>query len=308
MEVKHASELIQLTYGAPMEVVSSCLRGFIAAPPGKILVGADFSSIEARVLAWLAKEDKVTEVFRTHGKIYEKAAAEIYSVPIDKVSKGQRQIGKVAVLALGYGGGKGAFKAMAGAYGVKVSDDEAEGIKMRWRATNPRIVQFWYDLENAAKAAIETKKQISLSQCDITYKVAGSFLFCRLPSGRVISYPYPKIEMKMKRWGTEAPTITFMGEDPLTRKWVRMDTYGGSLCENVVQAVARDLLAESLTRLEESGFPVVLHVHDEVLCEIPISEKENCVERLEHLMGIVPPWAYGLPLKAEGNCDTRYWK
>ena len=308
MEVKEASEIIQLTYGAPMEVVSSCLRGFIAAPPGKILVGADFSSIEARVLAWLAKEEKVLEVFRTHGKIYEKAAAEIYSVPIDKVSKDQRQIGKVAVLALGYGGGKGAFQSMANAYGVKVSDDEAEGIKMRWRATNPRIVQFWYDLEDAAKAAIETKQQIKLHQCDVSYKVAGSFLFCRLPSGRVIAYPYPKVEMKMKRWGTEAPTITFMGEDPLTRKWVRMDTYGGSLCENVVQAVARDILAESLFLLRREGFNTVLHVHDEVLCEIPLSEKENCVERLEELMGVVPAWATGLPLKAEGNCDTRYWK
>lgn len=291
-----------------MEVVSSCLRGFISAPPGKILVGADFSAIEARVLAWLAKEEKIVEVFRTHGKIYEKAAAEIYSVPMEKVSKEQRQIGKVAILALGYGGGKGAFQAMAKGYGVKVSDDEAEGIKMRWREANPRIVQFWYDLENAAKSAIETGQQISLKQCDIAYKVAGSFLFCRLPSGRVISYPYPKVEIKMKRWGSEAPTITFMGEDPYTRKWVRMETYGGSLCENVVQAVARDLLAESLPRLEENGFPVVLHVHDEVLCEIPESQKENCVERLEELMEVVPAWAHGLPLKAEGNCDTRYWK
>jgi DNA polymerase len=282
------------------------LRGFIVPRPGHKFIGADFSSIEARVLAWLAGEEEVLEVFRTHGKIYEKAAAEIYGVKLEQVTKAQRQIGKVAILALGYGGGKGAFQQMAKGYGVKVSDDEAEGIKTRWREANSKIVNFWYALENAAFAAISIPGKIIPCR-GISFKLNGSFLWAKLPSGRCLCYPYPKLEIKMKKWGSEKETLTYMTEDSLTRKWVRCETYGGSLCENVTQAVARDVLAEAIIRLEEANYPVVMHVHDEILCEVPEIE-EGDVEKFEEIMSSVPPWASGLPIKAEGWSGERYQK
>lgn len=306
MDLKECRDKLELCYGPPLSIVSSCLRGFIVPKDGHVFIGADFSSIEARVLAWLAGEEKILEVFRTHGKIYELAAAEIYRVSLDNVTKDQRQIGKVAVLALGYGGGKGAFKTMAKGYGVNVGDDEAEGIKMRWREANSNIVKFWYELEDAAMRAIRFKGREFVAR-KIKFKMAGSFLWCQLPSRRVICYPYPKIEMKMKHWGTEKESITYMSEDSLTRKWTRHETYGGSLSENVTQAAARDVLAHAITTLESKNFPVVLHVHDEVLCEVPISQACD-LRDFETMVTMKPHWAEDLPLKAEAWSGTRYQK
>jgi DNA polymerase len=288
-----------------MSVMSDCLRGFLIPAKGRVFIGADFSAIEARVLAWLAGEEKILEIFRTHGKIYEAAAADIYRVPINEVTKEQRQIGKVAVLALGYQGGAKAFQAMGRGYGVKISEEKSDSIKNAWRAANPRIVRYWYALEEAAREAIEAPGSTTVVRAS-RFRMKGSFLFCQLPSKRILTYPYPKVEEIQTPWGEPKQGITFMGVTSMSNKWERQKTYGGSLAENITQAVARDILAEALVRLEARGYPIVMHVHDEALCEVP--ENKGSVEEMEAIMSEVPVWAAGLPIAAEGWSGRRYRK
>lgn len=306
MKTKEAAETLRIFFDSPLEAVSSALRGFLIPSEGCEFIGADFSSIEARVLAWLAGEEKVLQIFRGDGKIYEKAASDIYKVSVSQVTKQQRQIGKVAVLALGYGGGKGAFQQMANGYGVKVSEEEAEQIKTAWRWANPNIVSFWYALEAAAMDAIKTPNTKIKVGRYIQFRTAGSFLWCQLPSGRLLSYPYPKIEKIVTPWGAEKEGVTYMTEAPPSNKWMRIKTYGGSLSENVTQAVARDVLAEALIRVDAAGFDIVTHIHDEILTEAPKGTRS--VEDLEKLMCVAPEWAAGLPVNAEGWSGSRYKK
>ena len=305
------AEEIDLFYGPPLSVISDCLRGFLIARPGHQLIGVDFSAIESRVLAWLAGEEWKLKIYRGDGKIYEHTAAGIYRIKPDAVTKDQRQIGKVAELALGYQGGVLAFQSMAKAYGIEISDGEAKSIKYGWRDANSRIVCFWADLENAARAAILNpglKFKAGAQGREVTYLVKGSFLFCQLPSGRVISYPYPKISTVDTPWGASKEGVTHMGEHPKTKKWDRLKTYGGSLAENITQAVARDLLAEAMLRLRALGVDIVLHVHDEIVVEMQDNPAIDLVKTVENVMTEIPTWAKDLPMKAEGWASRRYQK
>lgn len=304
-----AREAIDVFYGPPLQVIADCLRGFLVPKDGCDFVTVDFSAIEARVLAWLAGEEKVLSIFKGHGLIYEHAAAGIYHFPIEEVTKDQRQVGKVAVLALGFGGGIGAFQSMAKNLNVFVSDAEAELVKTNWRNEHPNIVRYWYALEDAAMRAtlsVGSAYKAGHPGREVTYKVSGSFLWCLLPSRRVICYPYPQIMKIDTPWGDVRDGLTFMGEDTYTRKWTRQKTYGGSLAENVTQAVARDLLAEAMLEVEMYGYKVVAHVHDEIVCEV--RKNFGSVEELENLVSQVPNWATDLPIAAEGWRGVRYKK
>lgn len=336
-------------YAPPMSGLSDCIRGFLRAKPGSHLVAVDFSAIEARVIAWLAGEDKTLEIFKGHGKIYEATAADIYRCKIEDIFKEdpRRQVGKVAILALGFQGGVGALQQMCKAYGITLEPtfeslwgrataehkDRADFIynmngkkhdiskkefyasdliKQYWRDANPNIVKFWADLEQAAIAAVEKPGQVykagSINHPTV-YKMAGSFLWCQLPSGRVLCYPYAKVEMKVKfKDAPPSPTLTYMDVDSYTKKWERRKSYGGLLAENVTQAVARDLLADAITRLEDKGCPVVMHVHDEVVGEIPESAPQQTLSNVEKIASQVPPWAAGLPIEAKGWRGVRYRK
>jgi DNA polymerase len=298
-------EYIDMFYGPPTACVSDCLRSFITAAPGKDLLVVDFAAIEARVLAWLAGQESILEVFRTHGKIYEAQAGGIYNVKMEDVTKDQRQIGKVAILALGYQGGVGAFQSMAENYGVKVSDARADEIKVAWRKANPQTVQYWYDLDNAAIQAVlnpGTKFYAGHIERQVIFLVSGSFLMCRLPSGRILYYPYPKLELN--KFGRES--VTYMGENPKTKKWERLSFYGGLAAENITQAVSRDLLAEAMLRLERKCYEVVMHVHDEIVCEV--DEKFGTLNYMINIVCELPVWAKGLPIASEGFRTKRYRK
>lgn len=309
MNLSQATSLIDILHGPPLSILSSCLRGFLISKPGHDLIAADFSAVESRVLNWLAGQNDILDIYRGHGKIYEYNAAGIYHVPLSQVTKDQRQIGKVAELALGFGGGKRAFQAMAKNYGVKVSSDEAEAIKLGWRAAHPFVVKYWYSVEEAALRAVAnpgTRADVIAGNTDIVFRVSGSWLWCRLPSGRVLCYPYPKIEQVETPWGALKDAVTYMGVNSLTKKWERQKTYGGSLVENITQAVARDLLAPALAAMELKGYPVVFHSHDEIICEVP--EKFGSVKEMEETMCVLPRWASTLPIAASGWRGKRYRK
>lgn len=307
------AEYLDINYGNPMDVASSTIRGMIVPKKGNVFIDCDFSNIEGRALAWLAGEEWKVKAFYDFdagigADLYVLAYAKSFGVSIDE-AKPHRQIGKVQELALGYQGGVGAFQSMARIYGIKVSDEKADEIKALWRNAHPNINKYWYDLEDAAVNAVHnpgTKFKAGAKGRCVAFLKKGSFLWCQLPSGRVLCYPYPRIANITTPWGAEKDALHYHTVDGYTGKWGETKTYGGSLAENVTQAVARDLLAESLVRLEDAGIPVVMHVHDEVLVE----PKEGSVslEDVEKIMSVVPEWAQGLPLASAGWIGNRYRK
>ena len=297
-------DALQVVFGSVPDTLSQLIRTAFVASSGHTLVDADFSAIEARVIAWLAGEEWVLDVFRTHGKIYEATASQMFNIPFESIKKGNpeysyRQKGKVATLALGYQGGTGSLISM-GALRNGLTEDELPDIVERWRRANPAIVQFWYTMEAAAKEAINTGRCIELwegrlvfaREMDSTSEL--DFLTIQLPNGRKLYYAKP--HMSTNRFGR--PSLGYWGMNQTTKKWSKLETYGGKLAENITQAVARDCLAEAIERLEAAGYPVVFHIHDEVV--IDAGPGKDNLEDVVRIMSYVPSWADGLPLNAEG--------
>lgn len=300
---------LKLLYGNVPDTLSQLIRTAFIPSEGHKFVVADFSAIEARVIAWLAGEQWVNEVFATHGKIYEATASQMFGVPVDKIAKGNpeyalRQKGKVATLALGYQGGTSALIAM-GALQMGLTEDELPDIVQRWRQANPRIRDLWYAVENAALAVMQTAQPqaiyglIFALEGDLVY--GQSFLTVQLPSGRKLYYPKPFL--KENQFGKLALHYYTVGQQ--TRKWEVASTYGGKMTENIVQAVARDCLAVTLERIVAKHLQVVFHVHDEVIIDAPM---ETTVDEICGLMAEPIPWAPGLILKGAGFESNYYMK
>ena len=300
---------IRMIYGNVPDTLSQLIRTAFIPSEGNKFVVADFSAIEARVIAWLAGEQWVNEVFATHGKIYEATASQMFHVPIEKIVKGNleyalRQKGKVATLALGYQGGTAALIAM-GALNMGLSEEELPDIVQRWRNANPRIRDLWYAVEEAALVAMQTAQPQAIHglifalEGDLIY--GQSFLTVQLPSGRKLFYPRPFLQEN--QFGRMAVHYYTVGQQ--TRKWEVTSTYGGKLTENIVQAIARDCLAETLRRIDARGLQVVFHVHDEVIIDAP---PDVTVDEICALMAEPIPWAPGLILKGAGFEGEYYMK
>ena len=300
---------VRILYGNVPDTLSQLIRTAFIPSAGHKFVVADFSAIEARVIAWLAGEQWVNEVFATHGKIYEATASQMFGVPVERIAKGNpeyslRQKGKVATLALGYQGGTSALIAM-GALQMGLTEEELPDIVQRWRQANPRIKGLWYAIENAALAVMETAQPQGINglifalEGDLIY--GQSFLTARLPSGRKLFYPKPFL--KENRFEKMAVHYYTVGQQ--TRKWEVTSTYGGKMVENIVQAIARDCLAVTLERIAARGLQVVFHVHDEVIIDAPM---ETTVEEICDLMAEPIPWAPGLVLKGAGFENGYYMK
>lgn len=339
-------EKLNEIYGGSIEAISSCIRGMLTAEPGKRLLIGDFASIESRVLSWLADEDEKVEMFRGHGKAYEYIASKIFNKPIEEITKGsdERFAGKTSELACGFQGGWRALQRMALKNSVDLDNEFCSKIVSLWRKGNPNIVKFWKSLEEAAIAAIQNPgKRVEVGvRNSIVYKVVNGTLYCQLPSGRLLCYHNPALEIKSIKYysvGDEYPvtfiyskvehhdlftfkkmanqagseveefdtyTIKFSGVDSKSYKWSRQVTYGGSLAENVTQAVARDLLAAAMLRLKDAGYHIVLHVHDEIVAEEFKGEKS--IDEFLDIMKRPPEWAKDLPVEVEGEEAIRYKK
>lgn len=300
---------IRFLYGNVPDTLSQLIRTAFIPSEGHKFVVADFSAIEARVIAWLAGEQWVNEVFATHGKIYEATASQMFHVPIEKIVKGNpeyslRQKGKVATLALGYQGGTAALIAM-GALNMGLAEEELPDIVQRWRNANPRIRDLWYAVEQAALTTMQTAQPQGINGLIFRYEgelmYGQSFLTVQLPSGRKLFYPKPFL--KENQFGKMAIHYYTVGQQ--TKKWEVASTYGGKMTENIVQAIARDCLAETLRRIEQLGLQVVFHVHDEVIIDAPM---EVTVEQICDLMAEPISWAPGLILKGAGFESSYYMK
>ncbi|SDX64284.1 DNA polymerase [Salimicrobium album] len=282
-------------------ILSQLVRTTFVPSEGYKFAISDFSAIEARVIAWLAGEQWRLDVFNSHGKIYEASAAQMFKIPVDSISKGspERQKGKVAELALGYQGGPGALISM-GALNMGMEESDLRPLVDAWREANPNIKNFWYACDQAALTAVKDKKIITTH--GITFRREKGFLFIDLPSGRSLAYAKPHVTEN--KFGREAVAHYGLNEK---NKWAKVDAYGGKWVENIVQAVSRDILAIAIERLNDIGYTTVMHVHDEVVLEVP-EDDEDALGKIEKLMGEPVSWAEGLPLAADGFEAEFYMK
>jgi DNA polymerase len=350
--VKGSYEEFHLWYDDLSQPLSELIRTSFVPSEGNTFAVADFSAIEARVIAWLAGEEWVLEVFRTHGKIYEATAAKMFSVKLEDVTKDLRGKGKVSTLALGFQGSVEALERMGGyaiyaplflsrlerlKNGEALVSDFPESLmceypqvtkllrtdnKMSesilrewtkyevlgplvfaWRKENPHIVQLWYDCQRAAIQAVESGTVVVLKQKGIKFIGAKNMLFVELPSGRRLSYVRPRLVE-----GEYGKKLQYWGVNQETKKWGLVDTYGGKLTENIVQAIARDCLAESMLALDAENYKICIHIHDEVVIETPVEKAEKELENICRIMGREISWAKGLPLSAAGYLTPYYKK
>lgn len=299
-------DTFEMMYPDVINAISAGLRGFIISEEGFDFVTADFSQIEARVVMMLAGCKSGIEDFRHGRDIYLSLAQEIYKRPLTKKDKDERQLGKVGVLGCGFQMGAARFKEHAkNQAGLVISDELAEKTVKTYRETYPEVVKFWYAQERAAILAVKNPGRL-YEEGPIRWKVQGNFLYCKLPSGRCLAYPDPQIKVIKTKWDTDKESLTFMAVNGLTKKWEREHTYGGKLVENIVQATARDLMANGMLNVEKAGYKIVMTVHDEVISEAP--EGFGSVEDFEKILSTPPEWAKDYPIKAEGWRGKRYRK
>lgn len=292
---------LDMLFGNTPDTLSQLIRTAFVPSKGNRFIVADFSAIEARVIAWLAGEKWRMDVFNSHGKIYEASASAMFKVPIEEITKGNplRQKGKISELALGYQGGVGALITM-GALKMGLDEEELPELVETWRLANPAIVKLWREVESAATRAVKEKILVKLKS--LTFSYEAGMLFIKLPSGRRLAYAKARIERDRK---FNRLALTYDGVDQTRKVWCSMSTYGGKLVENIVQAIARDCLRDSMIALDEAGYHIVMHVHDEVILDEPLGQ--GSLEEACAIMGRPLSWAPGLPLRADGF-ETLFYK
>lgn len=295
------SEMLEMVFGAIPDTLSQLVRTAFIPEEGKRFIVSDYSAIEARVIAWLANEKWRLEVFNTHGRIYEASAAQMFKVPIESIGKSSplRQKGKIAELALGYQGSMGALVKM-GAIDMGLTEEELPAIVAAWRTANPAIVNLWWNMDRAAKQAIRNPGMNLALPKGVYFQYKKGYLFMVLPSGRKLCYAKASLAP-----GKMGEIIVYWGVDQTTKKWSKLETYGGKFVENCIQAIARDCLAQGLLNLDNAGYRTVMHIHDEVVCEVPIGK--GSLREVNALLTKSVAWMNGLPLKAEGF-ETSYYK
>lgn len=297
-------EGLTMTFDSISKVLSELIRTALIPSLGNLFGVADYSAIEGRITAWLAGEQWRLGVFAGDGKIYEASASMMFGIPIESIGKGSeyRDKGKIAELALGFGGSVGALKTMGGE-SMGLSESEMKNIVDRWRKASPKIVEMWYEFERCALLALKTRKPVTSKLKNIVFDYKHKTLTILLPSGRMLCYNNPAIGQN--KWGGEC--VTYMGKHQKTGQWVRVDSWGGKLSENIIQAIARDLLADGMRRLDRAGFDIVMHVHDEVVADIPNESPDYIVSEMCRILGEPVKWAPGLGTPAEGF-TTPYYK
>lgn len=293
-------------YENPTQVLSELIRTAFVAKDGCTFHVCDFSAIEARVIAWLAGEEWVLNVFREGGDIYCATASQMFGVPVEKHGPNAelRQKGKISVLALGYGGGVSALEAMGGSR-LGLSETEEKDIVKRWRNSNPKIARFWTIIENAALTAIRTGERVTINRGIVVAKQWG-MLTITLPSGRTICYPRVTVSTEYNDgWRGDHDIIEYEGLNQTTKKWGNIRTYGGKLTENVVQSIARDILGVIILRAQAAGLNIVFHIHDEIIVE---ATKTQTLEQVEAIFSEPISWCKTLPLKGAGYTTPYYLK
>ena len=303
-------ESVEMMYDDVADILSQLVRTALIASPGKVFSVADFSAIEARVISWLANEKWRMDVFNGDGKIYEATGAKMFNVPISSITKGSvlRDKSKISELALGYEGSLGALRRMGGER-MGLSDTEMMSLVRKWRMANPAIVEMWKEIDEASKEAVRYQRPVSCTCRNIIFDCDGEFMTIQLPSGRKLYYYGPKFKDK-KIGKSTMPTkvLCYQGVVQETKQWGEIDTYGGKLTENIVQAIARDLLGSSMLQLEAAGYHPVCHIHDECLVEVPEENAQAYYEEMARIMGTPPEWASDLPLRADGYVTPFYLK
>jgi DNA polymerase len=294
-----------LSYSNPTQVLSELIRTAFVAELGCQFHVCDFSAIEARVIAWLAGEEWVLDVFRQGGDIYCATASQMFNCKVEKhgANSELRQKGKIAVLALGYGGGVAALEAMGGAR-MGLLPHEMRDIMQRWRCANPNIVRFWSVIEQASIKAIKTGESVTIHR-GIVVSYRWGALLITLPSGRTLCYPRAKMGVEYSDGRGQHEVIEYEGSNQLTKKWEKLRTYGGKLTENVVQAIARDILGVVILRAHHAGLNIVFHVHDEVVIE---ASTEQSLKQVEDIFSTPIDWCEDLPLKGAGYTTPYYLK